>query len=160
MEPKIKILFMDVDGTLTDGKIYISNEGEIMKAFNAKDGYGIARLLKDYAIVPVIITGRNSKIVEHRCKEIWITEIYQGVHDKEEKLKEVANSFQCTLEECAYIGDDLNDLGCFEICGFCGCPNDAVDTIKKKSDYICKKDGGDGAVREFIECIILRNGGY
>ena len=84
----IKLFAMDVDGTLTDGKIYIGNDGEVMKAFNAKDGLGIKLLIKK-GIVPIIITGRRSKIVTRRCEEIGITVLYQGVRDKADSLKNV-----------------------------------------------------------------------
>ena len=86
---KIKLLVMDVDGTLTDGKIYMGAEGEMMKAFDVKDGYGIAHILPRLGITPVIITGRRSGIVERRCAELGITELYQGVRDKLEKLREL-----------------------------------------------------------------------
>ena len=108
---KIKMLVMDVDGTLTDGKIYIGNQGEVMKAFNVKDGYGIAHL-KDAEILPVIITGRKSSIVEQRAKELNIVELYQSVENKLECLKQIATQYQVLPEEIAYIGDDLNDLEC------------------------------------------------
>lgn len=150
---KIKMLVMDVDGTLTDGKIYIGENGEIMKAFNVKDGYGIVSAKKQ-GIVPVIITGRQSKIVEERAKELGIEELYQGVGDKVEVLKGVADKYGVWLDEVAYIGDDLNDLGCMEICGLTGCPGDAVDEVAKFSDFVCKSYGGNRAVREFIEYIL------
>lgn len=147
---KIKMLVMDVDGTLTDGAIYISPNGEAMKAFNVKDGYGIVQL-RNQGIIPVIITGRKSQIVGERAKELKITELYQGIHDKLTQLKEVAEKYNVTLSEIAYIGDDLNDLECMEHCGFVGCPADAVDEVIAKAHYVCKHEGGKGAVREFIE---------
>ena len=150
---KIKMLVMDVDGTLTDGKIYIGENGEVMKAFNVKDGYAIANLDK-YGIIPVIITGRKSKIVDQRAKELNIKEIHQGIHNKVEVLKEVAESYKVSLEEVAYIGDDLNDLDCMSICGLTGCPGDAVEEVINVVHYICTKYGGSGAVREFINHII------
>lgn len=104
----VKYLVMDVDGTLTDGKIYISSEGELCKAFNIKDGCGIHDILIPAGITPVIITGRRSDIVLNRCKEIGITEIYQGVCNKIEKLHEITTD----LSTVAYIGDDINDLSC------------------------------------------------
>ena len=150
---KIKLIVMDVDGTLTDGKIYMGENGEIMKAFSIKDGYAIAHMLPEMGILPVIITGRKSKIVENRAKELGITELYQGISNKLDKLKEVATKYNGTPEEIAYIGDDLNDLECIEYCGFTACPADAVDEIKNKVDFICKFDGSKGAVREFIGII-------
>ena len=153
---KIKVLVMDIDGTLTDGKIHISDEGEVFKSFNVKDGYGIANLYK-IDILPVIITGRKSKIVEYRAKELNIKEIYQGVHNKVDKLKYICEKYKISLKEVAYIGDDINDLECINICGISACPNDAVEEVLDSVDYICKKNGGEGAVREFIN-FILNNG--
>ena len=150
---KIKMLVMDVDGTLTDGKIYMGSDGEVFKAFDVKDGYAIAHL-HEVGIIPVIITGRKSKIVENRAKELNIKEVYQGVSDKVEKLKEVAKDNGVLLEEVAYIGDDLNDLDCMGICGLSACPNDAIDEVIQSVNYICKHSSGNGAVREFIEYIL------
>jgi 3-deoxy-D-manno-octulosonate 8-phosphate phosphatase (KDO 8-P phosphatase) len=149
----IKMLIMDVDGTLTDGKIYIGSQGEIMKAFNVKDGLGISKLYNN-GIIPVIITGRNSKIVEWRAKELNITEIHQGVHNKVEKLKQVAEKYKCDLSEIAYIGDDENDLECMSLCGLKGCPADAASSVIKESDFVSQRNGGTGAVREFIEYLL------
>ena len=151
---KIKMLVMDVDGTLTDGKIYIGDRGEVMKAFDVKDGYAIAHLLPENNIIPVIITGRNSDIVKERAKELKITELYQGVSDKLVHLKMIAEKMRCKPEEIAYIGDDENDLACMNYCDITGCPNDAVDNVKYTVKYVCKKKGGRGAVREFVEWIL------
>ncbi len=156
---KIKLLAMDVDGTLTDGRMFIGNDGEIMKAFNGKDGYGIAHFLPEMGVVPVIITGRKSMIVEHRAKELHITEIHQGKSPKLPVLQEIADKYGAAPEECAFIGDDLNDAACLQYCGFTGCPSDAVDEVKSMVDYVCVKEGGRGAVREFIEEIRRRNEG-
>ena len=145
---------MDVDGTLTDGKIYMGNNGEVMKAFDVKDGCGIKDILPTLGIVPVIITGRVSKIVENRAKEIGITELHQGVRDKLTVLKEVAEKYNASQNEIAYIGDDINDLECIEYCGFTACPADAVEEVRQKVTYVCKKNGGEGAVREFIKYYI------
>ncbi len=145
---------MDVDGTLTDGKIYMSATGEQFKAFDIKDGYGINEILPRYDIVPVIITGRTSKIVENRAHELGITELYQGRHEKLETMLQVMNKFQCISDEVAYIGDDILDLPCMEICGLAGCPSNAVDKVKSIASFIATREGGHGAVREFIEWII------
>ena len=150
---KIKMMVMDVDGTLTDGRIYIGANGEMMKAFDVKDGYAIAHL-KEKGIEPVIITGRSSKIVQERAKELSISELYQGISDKLQQLKIVAQQLNCKLDEIAYIGDDVNDLECIEYCGVTACPNDAVDIIKSKVKYVCQNNGGRGAVREFIDWML------
>lgn len=157
---RIKVLVMDVDGTLTDGKIYMGDNGEVCKAFNIKDGYGIHDIIIPAGITPVIITGRKSKIVEKRCKELGITEIHQGVKEKTSKLRELLNELGVELSEVAYIGDDLNDLPCMELIqeagGIVGCPTDAASLVKQKSDIVVSSKGGEGAVREYIECIIGR----
>ena len=147
----IKMLVMDVDGTLTDGHIYIGAEGEMVKAFHVQDGYAIAHILPEKGIVPVIITGRSSRIVEQRAKELKIVHLHQGITDKLSKLKEVAAALGVTADEIAYIGDDVNDLDCIHYCGLTACPADAVPVVRKAVDYICERNGGSGAVREFID---------
>lgn len=146
----IKMLVMDVDGTLTDGRIYIGADGEVMKAFDVKDGYGIVQL-RNKGVLPVIITGRTSAIVEKRAGELGISELHQGIHNKLEKLKEIAEKYDIKAEEIAYIGDDLNDMECINYCSLSACPNDAMEEIKYLVSYVCKKNGGRGAVREFID---------
>lgn len=150
---RVKLLVMDVDGTLTDGRIYIGSEGEVMKAFDVRDGYAIAHILPELGIVPVIITGRKSKIVEMRAKELKIVELYQGISDKLIQLKRIAEKYNVLPEEIAYIGDDLNDLDCIAYCGITASPCDAVNEVKRKVGLVCMHEGGRGAVREFIEHI-------
>ena len=147
---KIKMLVMDVDGTLTDGKIYMSGNGEMFKAFDIKDGYTIYTLSK-IGVRPVIITGRESEIVRRRAEELKITDLYQGVSDKLAQLRQVARQYSLSMEEIAYIGDDYNDLDCIRACGFTGCPHNAEEDIKSEVDYVCRADCGEGAVREFVK---------
>lgn len=147
---KVKMLVMDVDGTLTDGHIYVGAAGEMMKAFHVQDGYGIAHILPQLGITPVIITGRSSEIVRVRAGELKISHLHQGIGDKLSKLREVAAELGATAEEIAYIGDDVNDLDCIRWCGITACPADAVPEVLEAVDYVCKRDGGRGAVREFI----------
>lgn len=153
----IKYLVMDVDGTLTDGKIYMGNNGEMMKAFSIKDGCGIHDILLPAGILPIIITGRTSDIVVNRCREISIKTIYQGVSNKIEKLLSITSN----LSEVAYIGDDINDLSCMEPVkeagGVIGCPKDAVKRIIELADFVAEHDGGNGAVRDFIEWIVYKS---
>lgn len=155
---RIRLLVMDVDGTLTDGRLYIGQDGEAMKAFDVKDGYAIAHFLPEMGVVPVIITGRASKIVAHRAAELKITELIQGAASKLPALLEVREKYGAEPGEIAYIGDDLHDLECMEYCGFTGCPADAAEEVKEKADYVCGRAGGRGAVREFIEEIRRRDG--
>lgn len=142
---------MDVDGTLTDGHIYIGAEGEMMKAFHVQDGFAIAHILPEKGITPVIITGRSSKIVERRAAELKISHLHQGITDKLSKLQEVAAALGITAEEIAYIGDDVNDLDCIRYCGLTACPADAVHAVREAVQYVCNRNGGNGAVREFID---------
>lgn len=151
---KIRYLVMDVDGTLTDGKIYMGNDGEVVKAFNIKDGCGIHDIAIPAGIEPVIITGRTSRILENRCKEIGIKTLYQGITNKIDKLESITDDYSTV----AYIGDDINDLSCMipikEAGGIVGCPVDAAKKVMGIADYIAEHSGGDGAVRDFIEWIV------
>lgn len=151
---KIKALVMDVDGTLTDGRIYIGLAGECMKAFNVKDGYAIAQILPKHGILPIIITGRESAITERRAEELNIHCLYQNVSNKVLVLKKIMDEKKIVSDEVAYIGDDLNDLPAMKICGCVGCPSDSVKEVLEYADYICNKNGGAGAVREFIDYIV------
>lgn len=153
MKKKIKYLVMDVDGTLTDGKIYMGNSGECMKAFSVKDGYVINYILKPAKIEPIVITARSSDIVKNRCNELGIEKIYQGKHDKLSTLIEIIGESE--LKYCAYFGDDILDLKCMnpikDAGGIVGCPADAVKEVKAQSDYVCVNNAGEGALREFVE---------
>lgn len=157
MRKNIKYLIMDVDGTLTDGKIYMGRDGEVCKAFNIKDGCGIHDMLPSSGIVPMIITGRKSSILLRRCEEIGIKEVHQGIVKKIEKLNEMIEDFAAV----SYIGDDINDLPCMkavkEAGGLVGCPRDAAEKVIEISDFVAKHDGGDGAVRDFIEWLVQGN---
>lgn len=154
---KVKYMIFDIDGTLTDGKLYIGSQGEVFKAFNVKDGYAIHDMLPRAGITPVIITARTSGIVSKRCEELEIRQCYQGVRNKKEKLLELAKEWQLTLgqngkfDEIAYIGDDIPDLECMGLCSFTACPMDAVDAVKRAVVYISNKNAGEGAVRDIVE---------
>lgn len=149
----IRYLVMDVDGSLTDGKIYMGPYGETMKAFSVKDGYAITSLLKSGSIVPIILTARTSSIVQNRCNELGIKEVYQGKTDKLGALTEIVGESE--LGNCAYFGDDIIDLKCMlpikQAGGIIGCPSDAVQEIKAIADYVCSGNAGNGALREFVE---------
>ena len=153
----IKCLIMDVDGTLTDGKIYMGNDGELFKAFDIKDGYAIANILKQNSIIPVILTGRQSKIVENRANELGIKHIYQNVSNKLEKLDQIVKELNIGLSNVMYVGDDNNDLPCIEYInknnGLSACPSDASKAVKENVNYIANLNGGKGAVREIIDWI-------
>ena len=146
----IKILVLDVDGTLTDGKIYMGENGEVFKSFNCHDAISLRKLPK-MGIETIIITGRKSKIVENRAKEMEILEIYQGIKDKKEKLDEILKEKNLTYKNVAYIGDDENDYDAMIKCKFKACPNDATDIIKNICDYVSQKKCSEAAVREIID---------
>lgn len=150
---KIKLFAMDVDGTLTDGNIYMGNNGEMLKAFNVKDGLGI-KLLKDYGIVPAIITGRNSQIVENRCLELGLTEFHQGVKNKAAKLTELMEKYNLSKEQVAYIGDDMNDLSAIKTAGITFAPADCAESLKPFIDIILTKPAGQAPVREAVDMIL------
>lgn len=152
----VKYLIMDIDGSLTDGKIYMGRDGECMKAFSVKDGYTIKHILEPKNIIPIIITARISQIVQNRCNELGIKEVYQGKMDKIETLKEVVG--EENFGSCAYFGDDILDLRCMtsikEAGGVAGCPADAVQEVKAVANYICNSRAGEGALREFVEWLV------
>lgn len=152
---KIKYLVMDVDGTLTNGKIYMGQDGEVTKAFDIKDGCGILLVLPQYDITPVIITARESRILENRCRELQISELHQGVRDKLSKLKQIVGE---DLSSVAYAGDDLPDIPCMEVVKNAGgiviCPADAIPEIKALANYVSGYKAGDGAIRDCINFLI------
>ncbi len=146
---------MDVDGTLTDGKIYMGQNGELLKAFNVKDGCGISLILPSIDIIPVVITARSSEIVVNRCKEIGIREVYQSSKDKLYTLKQILSKYESTMDCVAYIGDDIPDIipmsTVISSGGMALCPSDAIREIKDIATYVSIYRGGEGAVRDCIE---------
>lgn len=152
---KIKLAAFDVDGVMTDGSITYDENGVEYKTFNAKDGHGIT-MLNNAGIITAIITARNNGTVQHRAENLKFKEIHQGSKNKIETLNEILKKYNLTLEETAYMGDDLPDLCILEKAGFSGCPADAVDEVKKTAHFISAKNGGRGAVREFCEIIVKK----
>jgi len=151
---KIKMILMDVDGTLTDGTLLVTPDGEEIKSYNVKDGLGI--LLAHLAGFKTgIITGKTSKSLEKRVERLNMIELHQGVTDKKKVLLEILEKHHLRPEEVAYIGDDLGDLDVINSVGFAGAVADAHREIKKRSHFICVNPGGKGAVREFIEFIFI-----
>ena len=151
----IKLILLDVDGTLTDGGIYLGNSGEELKKFNVKDGYAIVNAQK-VGIEFGIITGKKSELVKNRSEELKIKYLYQGISEKTVILKELMKKTGFKKEEIAYMGDDLNDIKIMENVGFSGTPLDGATEVKKIADFISTKNGGEGAVREFIETILKK----
>lgn len=150
---KIKLLICDVDGVLTDGKIYIGDEGELFKAFDVKDGLGIKMLLAN-GIDVAILTARSSRILKRRTEELGITNVLQGQRDKVKGLQELLSHTQLTADEIAYIGDDLPDYAVIQNVGLAACPSNAVTEIQQLADFKSQYCGGFGAVRELAELIL------
>lgn len=149
----IKMLIMDVDGTLTDGTLLLLPDGEEVKSYHVKDGMGI--LLAHLAgLETAVITGKTSKSLEGRAEKLGIAELHQGVLDKKRVLDEMLASHRLAAEEVAYIGDDLGDLEVIKSVGLAAAVADAHPLVKQYSHFICRLDGGRGAVREFIEFIL------
>ena len=152
----IKLLVLDVDGCLTDGSLFYSAEWIESKAFNVKDGLGIATWIKMGNHV-AIITGRKSKIVQKRAEELGVQHLYQGINDKQSILKEIVKKLDIDFDEVAVIGDDLNDFNMLRLAGKSFTPNNGVSEIKEIVDTVLKKNGGEGAVREMIDLIVDDN---
>ena len=153
----IKLVLLDVDGTLTDGGIYRGNNGEELKRFNVKDGYAIVNAQK-LGIEFGIITGRKSELVEIRSNELKIKYLYQGISEKTVILEEIMQKTGLEKEEIAYTGDDLNDILIMKQSGLTGAPKDAADEVIQIVDFVSEKNGGSGAVREFVEYILKKDG--
>ena len=150
---KIKLVITDVDGVLTDGGMYYSEKGEIMKKFNTKDGMAVELLHKN-SIKTVFLTKENSKITKSRAKKVKADGVYVNIKDKEKYLSQICKKFAAKPNEILYIGDDINDIGIIKKSGFSSCPNNAIHDVKKIVDHICKTNGGEGVLREITEIII------
>ena len=153
----IRLFAMDVDGTLTDGKIYMGASGEVMKAFNIKDGQGLVTLRRS-GVITAIITARRSEIVTRRAEELGIEEVLQGVGDKASALGELCEKYGLRPEESAFMGDDVGDLPALRFAGAALCPADAVPEVRRISLLVTPSRGGEGAVRDAAEWILERNG--
>jgi len=150
----IELLVLDIDGTLTDGKIIYTSQGDELKQFDVKDGLAIASWTKKLHKKVAIITGRKSKLVERRAQELGVSHLFQGVDNKDEILEQILKEENLTWEQIAAIGDDLNDYKMLNKVGLSFAVADAVDDIKEICDIVCLNKGGFGAVREMIEYIL------
>ena len=150
---KIKLLLLDVDGVLTDGRLYYGNNGEEMKAFNIQDGLGI-KLLQRAEVQVGIITGRVSNLVERRATELGIHPVVQGREDKLTALQELMQTMDINLDEIAFVGDDLPDLAVIRRVGLGITPANGNSALSSQAHWQTSKRGGDGAVREVAEMIL------
>ena len=153
----IELLLLDVDGVLTDGNITYSDSGEQIKSFNSKDGLGL-RLLMDSGIGVGIITGRKSKALEYRCKNLGITLLFDGIKDKLKALDKITSQTGIAYKNIAFAGDDLIDLPVMQRVGVSFCVSDASLDVKNHSDIITNQKGGQAAVREICETILKAKG--
>ena len=149
----VQVLVCDVDGTLTDGSVTFTANGDEHKTFNVHDGLGISVAIR-HGLNIVFMTGRRSQMVERRATELGVTVVFQGIANKREAIETMANSMNLTMDAIAYIGDDLNDIPAMEQAGFVFAVNDASEYVRGNADYVVSKRGGHGAVREAIELIL------
>lgn len=153
---KIKFLVLDVDGVMTDGGMYYTELGDQFKKFNTKDGMGIQLAMKAGLTVAFLSSGSQASIVRNRARTLNVEHVYIGPRPKVEVLNDWCREFSFTLDQVAYIGDDINDLEAIEAVGFSGCPSDAISSIKMKVNVILERKGGEGCVREFVDEHLLK----
>jgi 3-deoxy-D-manno-octulosonate 8-phosphate phosphatase (KDO 8-P phosphatase) len=150
---KIRLIIFDVDGVLTDGSLYLTDNGEEIKAFNSQDGHGI-KMLKASGVQVAIITGRESRCVDLKAKDWGIALVYQGAKNKLPAFEALLKKLELEASACAYVGDDLIDLPVLLRCGLAISVPAAPALVKKHVDYITRLEGGRGAVREICEIIM------
>lgn len=150
---KIEALLFDVDGVMTDGKIYCSESGETLKAFNVADGLGI-KLLRDFNVITGVISGRDSGALRYRLTELSIEHLYLGAADKLEPFEQFLEKANLIPEQVAFIGDDLPDLPILTRCGLAISSRNGCKEVRSKVDYITERQGGDGSIREVVELIL------
>jgi len=153
----IGLVAFDVDGVFTDGRFYLSDDGVETKAFHTQDGYGIRQLIKA-GVAVAVISGRKSGAVEKRMAELDVPHVVLGCKDKVAAMNELAAALDIAISDCAYVGDDMPDLPLLEHVGFSVAVANAVPVLKEKCDYVTRKPGGFGAVREVCELVIAARG--
>ncbi len=150
-----KLFITDIDGVWTDGGMYYTADGDIMKRFCVKDGWGVI-FLRHLGVPVAIMTGENTPIVARRAAKLKIEECHLGVKDKLTLARDVCDRMGITLDEVAFIGDDINDLPLLKAVGYSGCPSNTPDYVKAHVRYVGSVHGGQGAFREFVETILSR----
>ncbi|MDQ7039092.1 MAG: HAD-IIIA family hydrolase [Aquificota bacterium] len=150
---RVRILLMDVDGVLTDGKLYYTDSGETLKVFDVRDGLGI-KMVQRAGIKTGVISGRDSDALRRRLEELGIDEIHMGRYRKEEVLEEIMKRHRLSPEEVLFMGDDLVDVPVLERVGFPVAVKNAPEEVKKHAVYITRSEGGKGAVREVVELLL------
>lgn len=155
LDRDIKLLILDVDGTMTDGGMYFTENGDQIKKYNTKDGMAIKNITKNGIHVGIISHGYKTKVVKDRAELLGIHKVYVGRDDKTTVLKGWCSELNIELNQVAYIGDDINDAKVMQAVGLSACPSDAVKSIKKIADVVLLRKGGDACVREFIDEYIM-----
>ncbi|GAB6082177.1 HAD hydrolase family protein [Desulfuromonas carbonis] len=155
----IRLLLLDVDGVLTDGRIVYDDHGVETKAFDVKDGHGL-KLLQRAGVRIGIITGRQSRLVEVRAAELGIDILHQGIKDKLEPYRAILAELGLTDAEVAYVGDDVVDLPILRRVGFAATVADAAEDVKPHVHYVCRRPGGRGAVREICDLLLKESGAW
>ena len=150
---KIKLVGTDIDGVWTDSKMYVTPEGEWMKAFSTYDGMATA-MLKEKGIIVAILTGENSDVVISRAEKLQIDEVYVDEHEKLKRLTYLTKKYDITMDEVAYIGDDVNDLEVLKAVGFSALAGNSPIQDQFTPDYVTTRHGGNGAFREFADIIL------
>ncbi|TDQ46546.1 3-deoxy-manno-octulosonate-8-phosphatase KdsC [Permianibacter aggregans] len=153
----IRLLICDVDGVLTDGSVILGNNGEELKAFNIKDGFGIKALQK-FGVEVALITGRQSKLVETRARELGISQVFQGNTDKRGAFNQLLQQLNLTPMQVAHIGDDLPDLPLFMRVGLAVAPSDGHPWMRERAHFVTVAEGGRGCVRELADLILHAQG--
>jgi len=155
----IKLIIFDVDGIMTDGILYLADDGQEYKGFNSLDGHGL-KMLKSTGVELGIITGRNSQVVVHRARNLGITHLHQGAHDKLMVYRQLLGDLGLAPEQTAFMGDDVVDLPVMRRAGLAIAVPAAPDLVKAHSHYITRREGGRGAVREACEFIMRAQGSF
>lgn len=154
---KIKLLVCDVDGVFSDGRIYMGQQGEELKAFHTRDGYGV-KAVQSVGVDVAVITGRKSNIVEQRMTALGVKHIIQGCEDKFTALEALQKQLSVNKKTTASVGDDMPDLGMFELSDFCFSVQDGHPMVRQRSDYVTQNRGGFGAVREICDLVLQAKG--
>jgi 3-deoxy-D-manno-octulosonate 8-phosphate phosphatase (KDO 8-P phosphatase) len=150
---KIKFVFLDVDGVLTDGSVIITEEGHLLRNMSIKDGYAL-QLAAKKGVVVCVISGGNSQGVVKRLNALGITDVYLGVSNKMDCFESIVSERKMEMENCLYVGDDIPDIAVMQLCGLAACPADASHEVKAISDYISSSLGGKGCVRDIFEKLL------
>ena len=153
----IELAVFDVDGVMTDGRLYLSDSGEETKAFHSRDGQGM-KMLQASGVRIAIITGRTSRVVEMRARNLDVAHLFQGVEDKKATFDELLKTLGLEAEQAGYMGDDLVDLPVLSRCGFAVSVPEAPAFVRHHAHYVTRQPGGQGAVREFCEIVMAARG--